>query len=411
VSAPLLDPELAVALVLERVAPQPAEPVALDEALGRVLAADAIARHAVPPFDNSAMDGYALRSADASAPPATLRIAGESRAGRPAASGPGPGEAVRISTGAQLPADADAVVALEDAAEDGDRVRLERSVASGAHVRRAGDDVAAGDRVVAAGTRLGAAELGVLASVGVAAPSCARRPALALLTTGDELVAAGRSLAPGQIHDATAHSLRALALGAGAEVVAVETLRDDPDATEAALAAALGADVVVVCGGVSVGRHDHVKDALARLGVEQLFWRVALKPGKPTWFGVADRAADRPALVFGLPGNPVSAMVTFHVFVRPALRAALGLVPREPRLTATLAAPYAKVAGRVEYVRCRLERDAGGLRAWPTRPAQGSHVLTSMLGADGLAVLAAERKQVAAGELVDVELLPDRSLA
>ena len=402
---PLLLPDDARALVLDRVARLPAEPVALDACLGRVTATGVTAGLSVPPFDNSAMDGYALRSADAAGQPAApLRIVDESRAGRPASRGPGAGEAVRISTGAMLPAGADAVVPVERAVETDGEVRVEGAVARGANVRRSGEDVSPGDVVLAAGARIRAAELGVLASVGAASVSCVRQPAVALVATGDELVPPEGVLGPGQIHETNTHSLRALVAEAGAKVATLDTVGDDADATRAAIERALRHDVVVICGGVSVGRHDHVKGTLAGLGVEEVFWRVALKPGKPTWFGVAPARDGGSTLVFGLPGNPVSSMVTFQLFVRPALHALLGLAPAA-RVAAVLGEPHAKRAGRVEYVRCRIEARDDGLHARLTRAAQGSHVLTSMLGADALAVMPAGRELIEAGERVEVELL------
>ena len=405
--AGLLDPDSAVAIVLAAAPGPRAEPVPLDGALGRVTAEEVVSGLAVPPFDNSAMDGFALRRADTAAGSAELRVVAEARAGHPAARGPGAGEAVRISTGAPLPAGADAVVAVEDVDERGGAIHLRRAVEAGAHVRRAGEDVAAGAAVLAAGAEIGAAELGVLATVGRATVDCARRPRVALLVTGDELVAPGRPLRPGEIHDAGSHTLRALATAAGAEIAGVERVRDDPAATRAAVERALAtAEVVVACGGVSVGPHDHVKAAFAALGVEQRFWRVALRPGKPTWFGVGPaRPGEQPPLVFGLPGNPVSAMVTFHVFVRPALRAALGLPPRAPRLDAVLEERYRKALGRVEYARCRAEPSAYGWHVRLTTPGQQSHRLTSMLGANALAVLPADRDELVAGERVELELL------
>ncbi|MDQ6750597.1 MAG: molybdopterin molybdotransferase MoeA, partial [Actinomycetota bacterium] len=228
-----------------------------------------------------------------------------------------------------------------------------------------------------------------------------RRPRVNLLTTGDELLAPGETLRPGTIHDSNRYAVAAQAERAGAEVMAVDSLADEPEATVAGLREALRADVVVVCGGVSVGEHDHVKPALAALGVEEEFWGVALRPGHPTWFGVEARGG---ALVFGLPGNPVSAMVTFHLFVRPALLALAGAPDPRPTRTATFDADYAKAPGRTHALRCRLEAGADGWRVRPTGP-QGSHVLTSMLGADALAILEAGRGDVRAGEPVTIELL------
>jgi molybdopterin molybdotransferase len=312
------------AAVLGRVSgPLPAEPVTLADALGRVLAADAVASEDVPGFDNSAMDGYAVRAGDTAGAgegkPVTLTLAAESRAGAPSERPVAPGEAFRISTGGALPEGADAVVRLEEASVEDGRIRFEVEVAPGRDIRRAGDDIRTGARVLRAGTPLGPAELGVLASLGVAEPSCARAPSVAVVCTGDELLAPEEPMRPGGVRNSNAYTVPALARWAGAEIASLERCPDEEGATREALERALRAEVAVVCGGVSVGAHDHVKSALADLGAEEVFWGVALRPGRPTWFGVHGGG-----LAFGLPGNPVSAFVTFVLFVRPALRALAG---------------------------------------------------------------------------------------
>src|SRR5262249_29594950 len=278
-------------LVLERVGALAAEPVLLDGALGRILAVDVESPDPVPGFDNSSMDGFAVRAEDTrgASPrgPATLTVADESRAGRPARSALHGGEAIGISTGAVIPDGADSVVRVEDTSVRDGRVEIEAEVKPGTNVRHAGDDIEPGARVLTRGVRIGAAELGVLASVGAASVSCVRRPRLTVLTTGDELLAPGDPAKPGGVRNCNADTIRALAQSAGAEVVATETVRDDPALTRAAIERSLDTELAVICGGVSVGGHDHVKEALASLGIEQVFWRVALKPGKPTWFGVA----------------------------------------------------------------------------------------------------------------------------
>ena len=404
-SAEPIEVEAARRLVLERARPLGDELVPLNAALGRVLAEDVIAAEAVPAFDNSAMDGYAIRAADAAGAdveaPALLRVAGESRAGHPAPVELGAGEAIAISTGAVAPAGADAVVPVELTVARNGSVEVRAEVARGANIRRAGEDVAAGERVLAAGAALGPAELGVLAAAGRPEVRCSLQPRLSVLLTGDELIGPGEPLRPGAVRDSNAYTVPGLAARAGAEVVAVEQAGDDAAATERALTAALGADALVICGGISVGAHDHVRPALARLGVEQVFWRLALRPGKPTWFG---RRPGGP-LAFGLPGNPVSAMVTFLLLVRPALLAMQGRDPSLRRLAVRFGADYAKKPGRAEAVRCRIEDGANGLLAFPTKE-QGSHVLTSMLGADCLAWLPTESAGVRAGERVEAELLP-----
>jgi molybdopterin molybdotransferase len=254
--------------------------------------------------------------------------------------------------------------------------------------------------VLASGTTIDAAVAGVIASVGLGEIECARRPRVAVLTTGDELREPGTPLEPGTIRNSNAYTLAALIAAAGAEFAGTRIVPDDGDATRDALAAALDGDIVVVSGGVSVGEHDHVRPALAALGVEQVFWGVALRPGKPTYFGLRDKT-----LVFGLPGNPVSAMVTFGLFARPAIRALLGAVdPPRPRTTAILDERYPKEPGRAHLIRCRLELRDDGWHARPTKD-QGSHVLTSMLGADGFAIAPTDSGTIEAGERVEIELL------
>ena len=405
---PPLAVDRAIEIVLGEARPLGAETVPLNEALGRVLGDPVRSADDVPPFDNSAMDGFAVRAADTagagSETPIELRLVGESRAGAPADRPVGPGEAMRISTGAMLPGGADAVVRMEEADVTGNAVAVRIAVDPGHDARRAGEDVRAGDEVVAAGTRLGPAEVGVLASVGVDEVRAVRRPAAIVLTTGDELVPPGRALPPGGIRNTNVYTVPAQARIAGCRVSWTSTVPDDPGATEDAVSLGLAADLLVICGGVSVGTHDHVKQVLAKLGVVERFWGVALRPGRPTWFGVAGGDGHR-TLVFGLPGNPVSAMITFHLLARPAIEAMLGRAakPRE-RIRATLAERYEKPPGRLHAVRCTLELREDGWHARPTGP-QGSHVLTSMLGAEALAMIEAERGDVEAGETVEVERL------
>ena len=396
----LLDIDEAREIVLATAPRLGSEPVPLTAAGGRVLAEDVVSAESVPGFDNSAMDGFAVRAADAAEPGSRLQLVGESRAGSPAEAPLGAGEAIAISTGAVIPDGCDAVVRVEDTGRDGVEVEIGVAVQLGANIRRAGDDIGAGERVLAAGTRLRAAELGVLGSVAQPQPRCARRPRVAVLSTGDELIGPADPMRPGAVRNSNAITIPALAGDAGAEVVAVERVGDEPTATRDAIAAGLeSADIVVLCGGVSVGEHDHVKGALAALEVEQLFWGVSLKPGKPTLFG---RRGEQ--LVFGLPGNPVSAFVCFVLFARPALLAMQGADPAAVRTEARLASPYEKPTDRAHALRCRLEQDPDGLVAH-LAPHQGSHVLTSLLGADGLAMVPERTGRVEAGERVAVELL------
>ena len=382
-------------IVLEQVRPLGHDPVELTAAAGRVLAEAVTSPIDVPPFDSSAVDGFAL----VAGPPARLEILGESRAGHPWDDRVSPGAAVRISTGAALPPGATAVIPVERTQANGEHVQVE-DTAVGANIRRAGEDVRAGDVVLEAGMQPGAAELGVAASVGRAELSCARAPRVALLVTGDELVTPGRPLERGSIYSSNGYALAAQVARAGGRLIGLETVRDTAEGTREAIGRALdGADVVVVSGGVSVGPHDHVKGALRELGAEERFWGVSLRPGKPTWFGTR-----QDVLAFGLPGNPVSAMVTFQLFARPALAALQGADPVAPRASARLAEPVRRHRVREQAVRVRLSHAEDGLRAIPTGE-QGSHILTSMIGADGLALVAAGEGEAGTGERVEVELL------
>lgn len=409
-SRALIELDRARCLVLELARQLPAEDVALSDALGRTLAEDVRSAEPVPGFDNSAMDGFALRARDtagaSAASPALMRVVDESSAGHPARREVNAGEAIAISTGAVLPAGADAVVRIEDALQRGTDIEVRAPVEAGTDVRRAGEDVRAGEVALRAGTQAGPVELGVLASIGCVRVRCVRRPKMRILVSGDELLDPSDPLRPGGVRNTNGHTVPALARLAGAEVLGVQSVGDDPAATQAAVAQALEYDVAVICGGVSVGRHDHVRPALCAAGAQEVFWGVALRPGKPMWFGTCQgRGEDDQTLAFALPGNPVSAIVTFVLFVWPAVCRLGGADPAGRRVTAVLDEDYSKPPGRAHAIRCRLRLGDDGWHALPTGP-QGSHLLSSMLGAEGLGIVPAARAGLLAGERIEVQLMP-----
>jgi molybdopterin molybdotransferase len=401
-SIPLIAIDQAIEHVLGQTQPLPTQTVEIDEALHRVLAADVRAVGDVPPFPCSAMDGYALLAGPSGR---QLRIVGESRAGAPSGRALSDGEAIRVSTGAAIPPGADAVIPQEDVdLVDGadDLIVTCHDSPDGAHVRGAGEDMRAGTIVLRVGQRLGPVQLGAAVAAGAGTVQVASRPRVAVLCTGDELRAPGDPLGPGEIHNSNAPMLTGLSLDAGAEADAAARLLDDRQETIDGIAAAIDAsDVVIITGGVSVGPHDHVKPALSALHVRQLFWSVALQPGKPTWFGVADDGT----LVFGLPGNPVSAVVTFSLFVAPALAALQGArAPAPPTPTARLLTELPRNPRREQAVRVSLEESSAGVTAKPTG-AQGSHILSSLLAADALGMIPMGEGVVAAGDEIALRAL------
>jgi molybdopterin molybdotransferase len=388
----LLDIDAARAVVLERAQALAAESVPLAAAAGRVLVEAVEAAGDLPPFDNSAMDGYAVRAADT---PGRLRLVAASAAGKPSTGVVSSGEAAPISTGAVIPGGADAVVPVERTVPAGDAVDVE-AVAAGANVRPKGGDVRAGDVVVRAGTRLSPWAIGALAAVGRSTVQCARRPRVAVLATGSELRAPGEPLAPGEIYESNTLLLAAQLTEAGAEVEAFEPVADDEAATREALERGLSFDVLVTSGGVSVGRHDLVRPSLAALGVEELFWRVAVKPGKPIAFSVRDAT-----LVFGLPGNPVSSLVGFELFVRPAVLALQGATDPGPRWQpGRLATSVQRDAGRDQLVRAG-RRSEGGVVLLEPVSGQESHMIVRAAGADALVLVRRGEGELSAGAAVD----------
>jgi molybdopterin molybdotransferase len=396
-------------IVLAAASPLPPETVAAPEALGRVLAEGVRSDRTLPPADCSAMDGYAVRAADlAGASPATpvvLPVAFEVAAGGAAPRPLRGGEAARILTGAPLPPGVDAVVRQEDAERSGERVEIRVAPEPGENVRPAGEDVRAGDLVLEPGTRLRAAHLGMLAALGRSVVAVRPRPRVALLSGGDELVEPDRPVADGRIVSSNSYSLAAQCREAGAEPRYLGIARDRPEDLERRLRGGLRCDVLLSSAGVSVGDHDHVRDVLAKLGCRLEFWGVRMKPGFPLAFGRFE--GDAGPLVFGLPGNPVSAMVCFEEFVRPALLWMAGHTNvYRPVVQARLAEPLAKTAGRLHFVRVVLERRGPTIAARPTGN-QSSGVLLSMTRATGLLVFAAEATRLEAGAEVPVQVLDE----
>ncbi|MBM4381916.1 MAG: molybdopterin molybdotransferase MoeA [Deltaproteobacteria bacterium] len=384
------------AIVLEQAHALAPEIVAFEAALGRVLAEEVRSDRTLPPADCSAMDGYAVRGADVADAGAKLHIAYEVAAGGAAPRALAAGEAARIFTGAPIPRGADTVVRQEDTEARADEVRVLVSVPRGESVRASGEDVRAGDLVLSAGVRVSPAEVGMLASLGRTLVHVHRRPTVAVLSGGDELVEPHETPTNGRIVSSNAYSIAAQCLEAGALPNNLGIARDTPADLERLLRAGLGADVLVSSAGVSVGDHDHVRPTLEKLGVRLFFWGVEMKPGYPITFG---RAQDgEGAFVFGLPGNPVSAMVTFELFVRPLLLRLGGRSDlARPEISAVCGERFSKKPGREHYVRVFLEKRASGDVVARTTGNQSSGVLRSMTLADGLLVFPADASEIADG--------------
>ena len=366
--------------VLAAVRPLGGEEVRLLDALGRASAERIVSPEQVPTFANSAMDGFAVSGAALEAGRRAFTVVVDIPAGLYVEEEVGPGEAARIMTGAPLPPGADTVVQVEHTTVDDDVVTVETVPATGANVRRAGEDVTAGDVLFERGALLGAAEIGLLAAVGVDRVRVTRRPRVAILATGSELVSGGQALQPGQIRNSNSFTAYGQVVAAGGDPILLGIARDDPDETRRLMAAALQNDVVITSGGVSVGDYDFVKQVQDELGVERRFWGVATKPGKPLAFGTRGGT-----LVFGVPGNPVAAMVSFEMYVRPALLALQGRPDvYRPWFLARSAEPVQATKGRTEARRCRLTHDPDGSVRFTTTGPQGSGILSSMAGAEGL---------------------------
>jgi molybdopterin molybdotransferase len=399
----LLPIDEALAVVAAQIRPLEVERVRLEHAHGRFLAEDLTAEVDLPPFANSAMDGFAVRAADA---PGTLTVIGESAAGSPYTGAPlARGQAIGISTGAVFPEGADAIVPVEDTDGGGEQVNVPGSVERGAHIRQAGSDILGGAPLMSAGTQIGPAQIGAAAAVGLGELPVHRLPRVAVLPTGSELRPVGEKLGPGEIYDSNGPMLATALRTAGAVVEQIAAAADTAEAHREALARALEHDVVISSGGVSVGPHDLVRGIGRELGVQELFWRIALRPGKPLTFGVRGRT-----LVFGLPGNPVSTLVCFELFVRPALRSLQGAPEFRPAFGAgVLGSDVARNPARDDLIRVQV--------AWTSMPGKGrgrpvllplsdqqSHQIAIAAQADALARIPAGSGDLAAG--TEVAYLP-----
>jgi molybdopterin molybdotransferase len=395
--------------VLTAARPLPSESVPLAAALGRTLAREVGAREDIPPFTKATMDGYAVRAAD-TRPTANgcegaveLEVLEDLPAGRRSRKTVGPGQAVRIMTGAPLPAGADAVVMVEHSEKRAGRVVLRREVRPGDNIGLAGEDLKRGETALERGTLVGPAEIGMLAAAGLARVAVARRPKLAVIATGDEIVEPGQRKRPGQIRNANGPALTAMAAAAGAEAVYLGIARDRESSLASKLSRAKAADILVLSGGVSVGDYDLVKSELEASGVRPVFWQVRIKPGKPVFFGVRGRQ-----LVFGLPGNPTSAMVTFLLFVRPAVDRMLGRKAPGPTTgQAVLAKDIVLKPGRTQFLRGVLESEGPGLKVAPYTD-QKSGVLRSMVHSRVLIVVPADVSGIEAGREVDILYMDGR---
>ena len=402
----MFDYREALQRVLDSVAVSPARCVPLDQALGLVAAAGVTCSGPMPPFDNSGMDGFAVRAADVAGAttqtPVHLRVLEDLPAGRVAGCAVVPGAALRIMTGAPMPAGADAVVPVEGTEPAGDHVEIRRAVRRGTNVRLAGEDLAAGAGVVARGDVLRPADIGLLAVAGCATVQVHPRPRLAIITTGDELVDVADEPGPGRIRDANLHAVRAQAVAFGALPVPFPRVPDRREEVARALRqAAAGADVIVTTGGISMGEYDCVKDALDELGAERIFWRVAQKPAGPLGLW---QLHGKP--VFGVPGNPVAAMLVMEEYVRPLLRCMMGFARRfRPERHGTLETPWTRRAGddRLHFLRVVVRDEGGAPRARLSGP-QGSGVLSSMARANALALIPGEVASIPAGGQVLLHL-------
>ncbi len=380
------------------------ERVSLNDALGRVLAEDVYAPYNIPPLDNSAMDGYAVKYADIAGAtpdaPASLEVTGDLPAGYTADHPVFPGKALRIMTGAPVPEGADTVIRQEDTRVEGSTVHILVEVPQGTNIRKAGEDVRQGSLLFETGTRLRPAHMGILASIQRAVLSVYQRPRVAILSTGDELVDIDQELSPGKIVNSNTYSLAALVRDSGGTPITLGVARDTKEALKERLLEGLHTDIILSSGGVSVGDYDFVKDVLQDLGLEMKFWKVSMRPGQPLAFGII---GGKPT--FGLPGNPVSVMVSFEQFVRPAMRKMAG---HRDLYRATITAQAEDAVnggiGKKYFIRCKVT-NRGGSYFVTTTGAQGSGILMSMAEANGLMIIPDDQEAVQSGDMVQVQML------
>ena len=397
--------EEALEIILNNVCSLECEGVSILESLDRVLAEDVSSNEDIPPFDNSAMDGYAIIAFDtegtSTLKPVILEVIEDLRAGYVASAEVKTGKAIRIMTGAPMPKGTDAVVMVEDTKAEGSKVNIFKEVSPGTNVRKAGEDVKKGDVVIRKGTVIRPAEVSMFAALGRAKVTVVRQPRVAILATGDELVNIGEKLSPGKIRNSNTYSLYAQVLKLNCVPIVLGIAKDVPEDVRKKMQDGLAsADVLIVSGGVSVGDYDLVKDALEELGMDMKFWKVAMKPGKPLIFGAIDKKP-----VFGVPGNPVSSMISFEQFVRPALLKMSGRTRlKKPIVRAILDQEIHNEPGRKHFVRAWVELVDGKYHATDTGP-QGSGILRSMTLANGLIIVPEDATLIEAGTEVDVQLL------
>ena len=400
----MISVEGALSLILSQIREMGSERVDITSSLGRVIAEDIYARRNNPPWDNSAMDGYAVMNEDIMSAnrenPAILKVIEDLPAGYTAKNAVNKGEAIRIMTGAPIPMGADTVVMVEDTEKDGENVKILSGASLGENIRRAGEDIKTGELVVPKGTVIRPAEVGIMATCGRAFVSVYQRPRVAVVSTGDELVDVDEEITEGKIVTSNSYTLSAMAVDCGADAFQLGIARDTREALKEKLRQALHADVIITSGGVSVGDFDFVKDVLKELGSEMKFWKVAMKPGKPLAFGTI---GGKPA--FGLPGNPVSCMVCFEQFVRPSILKMMGhnRIYR-PVINATLKEDIKKKTGRKHFMRSFVRLEEGQYTV-TTDGDQGSGILKSMVAANALLIFPEELSLLKAGDKVKVQLI------